>query len=67
MTLDLFPDEPAVEPGEEPLAPGAMLLRGFARSSAPELLAAVAAVARVAPFRFMTTPDGFRIDRKSVV
>jgi alkylated DNA repair protein (DNA oxidative demethylase) len=61
MTLDLFPDEPAVEPGEEPLAPGAMLLRGFARSSAPELLAAVAAVARVAPFRFMTTPGGFRM------
>jgi alkylated DNA repair protein (DNA oxidative demethylase) len=61
MTLNLFPDEPAVEPGAEPLAPGALLLRGFARSSAPELLEAVAAVTRAAPFRFMTTPGGFRM------
>jgi hypothetical protein len=28
MTLDLFPDEPAVERRDEPLAPGALLLRG---------------------------------------
>jgi alkylated DNA repair protein (DNA oxidative demethylase) len=61
MTLDLFPDEPAVEPGEEPIAPGAMLLRGFARQDGPRLLEAVAAVIRQSPFRFMTTPGGFQM------
>src|SRR5579862_4611562 len=61
MTLELFPDEPAVEPGEELLAPGAVLLRDFARSTGPALLEAVAAVTRRAPFRFMTTPGGFRM------
>jgi DNA oxidative demethylase len=61
MTLDLFPDEPAVEPAAESIAPGAVLLRGFARPSGPALLEAVAAVTRRAPFRFMTTPGGFRM------
>src|SRR5579872_252697 len=61
MTLDLFPDEPAVEPGEEPVAPGAVMLRGFARQDGPRLLEAVAAVTRQSPFRFMTTPGGFRM------
>jgi alkylated DNA repair protein (DNA oxidative demethylase) len=61
MTLDLFADEPAVEPGEEPIAPGAVLLRGLARPDGPQLLEAVAALTRHSPFRFMTTPGGFRM------
>jgi alkylated DNA repair protein (DNA oxidative demethylase) len=61
MTLDLFPDQPPVEPAEERLAPGTVLLRAFARANAPSLVSAVAAVARQAPFRQMTTPGGYRM------
>jgi len=61
MSLDLFPDEPAVEPAEEPIAPGAVLLRGFAQSSGPSLLEAVRAVTKQSPFRFMSTPGGYQM------
>ena len=61
MTLDLFPDEPAVEQRDEPLAPGALLLRGFARDRGPELLEALGTVTARAPFRFLTTPGGYRM------
>jgi alkylated DNA repair protein (DNA oxidative demethylase) len=61
MTLDLFPDEPAVERRDEPLAPGALLLRGFARDHGSELLEALGAVTARAPFRFLTTPGGYRM------
>jgi DNA oxidative demethylase len=61
MTLDMFPDEPAVEPGDEPIAPGAVLLRGLAQSSGPALLEAVRAVTSQSPFRFMSTPGGFQM------
>jgi alkylated DNA repair protein (DNA oxidative demethylase) len=61
MTLDLFSDQPPVEPMEESLGPGVVLLRSFARASGPSLLNAIAAVARQAPFRQMTTPGGYRM------
>jgi alkylated DNA repair protein (DNA oxidative demethylase) len=61
MTLDLFPDEPAVEPGDEPIVPGAVLLRGFAQSSGPALLEAVRAVTRQSAFRFMSTRGGYQM------
>jgi alkylated DNA repair protein (DNA oxidative demethylase) len=38
-----------------------MLLRGFARSEAPALVAAVAEIAADAPFRHMVTPGSFRM------
>jgi alkylated DNA repair protein (DNA oxidative demethylase) len=41
------------------LAPGAVLLRGFALARDAELAQAVAAVADAAPFRRMRTPGGF--------
>ena len=41
------------------LAPGAVLLRGFALAAEAELARAVAAVAAAAPFRNMKTPGGF--------
>jgi DNA oxidative demethylase len=61
MTLDLFPDEPAVEPRDETLAPGAMVLRGFARARVPALMEALADVTTQAPLRFLTTPGGYRM------
>lgn len=54
--LDLFSDTP---PWQEPLAPGAVVLRRFARERAPALLQAIADVARQSPFRQMVTPGGY--------
>lgn len=42
----------------EVLGEGALLLRGYARARAAELLGAVDAIARLAPFRRMQTPWG---------
>jgi alkylated DNA repair protein (DNA oxidative demethylase) len=45
----------------EPLAEGAVVLRGFARCETAALLAAVQRVAAAAPFRNMITPGGLRM------
>ena len=47
--------------GTEALAPGATVLRAFARQRDVALLAAVEAIAAQAPFRHMTTPGGFEM------
>src|SRR3954468_10201581 len=39
----------------------AVLLRGLARSRAPELLAAIAAIDAVSPFRHLVTPGGWKM------
>lgn len=57
MTPDLF--ESGVE--SLALAPGAVLLRGFARPHEGDLLAGVQDVTAKAPLRQMTTPGGFRM------
>lgn len=53
---DLFADQDA--PWQAPLAPGAVVLHGFARAHADTILAAVQAVTAAAPFRHMHTPGG---------
>lgn len=53
--LDLFDDLGA----ERPIAPGAILLRGFALPQEQALLEAVEAVTNEASFRNMVTPGGF--------
>lgn len=63
MTFDLFdalPTDPDAE-ATEPLAPGAVLLRRFARGAETELLAAVREVATAAPWRNLITPGGLRM------
>lgn len=45
----------------EPLAPGGVLLRGFAVADAAPLLVELEAVVAVAPFRHMVTPGGYRM------
>ena len=52
---------PATIAEAEVLAPGALLLRGFARDEAAALVAAVAETAKAAPFRQMITPGGYRM------
>jgi len=62
MTLDLFPDaDPAPTLADEPLDPGAVVLRGFALCRDSALAEAIEAVAGQAPFRHLVTPGGFRM------
>ena len=58
--LDLFADA-YVEPRRETLGPGAVLLHAFASSRVAALLAALEEVVQRSPFRFMTTPGGYRM------
>jgi len=61
MTFDLFDAQDDTEAAVEPLADGAMVLRGFARSMQDELLADVQAVIAAAPLRHLITPGGLRM------
>lgn len=54
--LDLFAD---AEPWQEPLAPGAVILRRFALSRALALFEGIDRVAARSPFRHMVTPGGY--------
>ena len=54
--LDLFADE---QPWQEPLAPGAVVLRRLAVADAATLLRDIEAVAALSPFRHMVTPGGY--------
>ncbi len=58
MTADLFEDIETPEPALERLAPGALLLRGFAREEEGELLETVGGVLAQAPLRHLMTPGG---------
>lgn len=55
---DLFEVE---EGAALPLAPGAVLLRGFALAAAPALLRDVQRITDQAPWRHLVTPGGFRM------
>lgn len=57
VTTDLFDDLPQ-EPVHEDIAPGAVLLRGFARAMDAQLLDALAAVTAHSPLHHMQTPGG---------
>ncbi|MES2191536.1 MAG: DNA oxidative demethylase AlkB [Pseudomonadota bacterium] len=58
MTADLFEDQPPA-PGQVHIAPGAVLLRGFALEMQIELLQAFEAVIAEAPLRHLVTPGGY--------
>jgi alkylated DNA repair protein (DNA oxidative demethylase) len=58
--MDLFDDlPPPFEATLTPIAPGAVLLRAFARAGDAALLQAVEAVMAQAPLRHMQTPGGY--------
>jgi alkylated DNA repair protein (DNA oxidative demethylase) len=61
MTMDLFEVLGDVEPRQESLGPGAVVLRGFAAAGEAALLIALQDVIAQAPFRHMVTPGGFRM------
>ena len=56
---DLFDDTPEVR--TEPLAEGAVLLRGLARGRTDRLVSVLRQVEEEAPFRHMVTPGGYRM------
>jgi alkylated DNA repair protein (DNA oxidative demethylase) len=58
MTADLF-DELPMAVSRETLAPGAVLLHGFARDDGAALLQAIAELTRQSPFRHLVTPGGY--------
>ncbi len=58
MTTDLFDDLPQ-EPTIEAMAPGAVVLRAFARDIDIALIQATDAVTTVSPLHHMQTPDGY--------
>ena len=55
---DLVATAAAAEPRDEMIAPGAVLLRGFALPFVDDVLAALGDISAQAPFRHMTTPWG---------
>lgn len=57
--MDLF--DAVDEPHDIPIAPGAMLLGGFARAFEAPLIEAVRAIVERAPFRHLVTPGGHRM------
>ena len=61
MTADLFETVPDVRPSREAMAEGAVLLRGFVRPFEAELLPALRAILKQAPFRHLITPGGHRM------
>ncbi len=58
MTMDLFD---TLENNELELAPGALLLRGFAAGRDADFLGSIGNISRQAPFRHMCTPGGHRM------
>jgi DNA oxidative demethylase len=61
MSAEGATTDPLVGRASEPLTEGAVVLRGFARGDASDLVGAVAEIAAVSPFRHMVTPGGFRM------
>src|SRR3954465_1405334 len=60
MTLNLFED--AIEPTEQPIAEGAVVLRAFANwNNETAIFGAIDEIVAAAPFRHMVTPGGFRM------
>ncbi len=61
MTMELFDGLEAPLPARVELAPGAVVLRGFATADAEALLTALQQVVAQAPWRHMVTPGGLRM------
>lgn len=62
-TTDLFDDDPLAvpPPRTEPLVQGAVVLRGFASTTADALWHDIASIIDAAPLRHMVTPGGLRM------
>lgn len=61
LTSDLFSSLGVSQPGEEVMAEGAVLLRGFVGDDEAALVAALRDIVAAAPFRRMFTPGGHQM------
>lgn len=61
MAADLFETIGDARPARETIADGAVLLRGFVRPFEAELIPALRAIVKQAPFRHLITPGGHRM------
>ena len=61
MTADIFESIGELQPAQEKIAEGALLLRGFARSFEDDLVLALREIIVQAPFRRMHTPGGHQM------
>lgn len=61
VTGNLFADIGCPGLEIEPLADGAMILRGYARATTPALMTSLQEILAAAPFRHMITPGGYRM------
>jgi DNA oxidative demethylase len=61
LTTDLFAGVPDLQPSQEVMAEGAVLLRGFAKRLEGDLIADLRAIVEQAPFRHMLTPGGHQM------
>ena len=61
MAADLFESVGDARPPRETIADGAVLLRGFVRPFEAELIPALRAIVKQAPFRHLITPGGHRM------
>jgi alkylated DNA repair protein (DNA oxidative demethylase) len=61
LTADLFESVSDRRPSREAIAPGAVLLRAFARPVEAELIAALREITAQTPFRRMFTPGGHQM------
>jgi alkylated DNA repair protein (DNA oxidative demethylase) len=61
LNRDLFTLQNSAEPRLEQLGPQAMVLYGHALAEEAALLAALQGVTAMAPFRYMTTPNGYQM------
>lgn len=61
MAADLFETIGDARPPRETIADGAVLLRGFVRPFEAELIPALRAIVKQAPFRHLITPGGHRM------
>ena len=59
--MSLFEGPSNIELSEEPLGPGATILRNFAMTEETEILSGINGMVSKAPFRHMITPGGFRM------
>lgn len=61
MTADLFASVPGARVGQQSIAEGAVLLRGFVQSVEAGLIADLREIVAQAPFRRMITPGGHQM------
>ena len=59
--MSLFEGPSNIELREEPLGPGATILRNFAMTEETEILSGINGMVSKAPFRHMITPGGSRM------